>query len=87
VLHDIFILQTIANCFSVSSAYTVSKKMLFLLRYHPSSAPIWLDNFNNCTSSSTDLRMCAIAVGVTDCSHHEDVILTCYGGETSVELD
>ncbi len=41
------------------------------------SGPIWLDNLNQCSSSSTDLRSCTNAVGVHDCTHSEDIVLTC----------
>ena len=55
---------------------------IFLRYQYYQSYPIWLDNLNSCTSSSTDLRKCTTAVGVNDCSHSEDITLYCYGGET-----
>ena len=45
-----------------------------------SRTPIWLDNLYYCDSNTSDLRQCTNAVGVHDCGHHEDVILTCSGG-------
>lgn len=44
------------------------------------STPIWLDNLFNCNSYSSDLRQCTQAVGVNDCSHSEDIVLTCSQG-------
>ena len=65
---------------SVQNAKYISN---FFLRYQNyQSYPIWLDNLNSCNSASTDLRKCTRAVGVNDCSHSEDIILSCSGGET-----
>jgi len=51
---------------------------IYLFRYYSYlSAPIWLDNLRYCNSYASDLRQCTNAVGYNDCSHSEDIILTC----------
>ena len=55
---------------------------VLLFRYTTTSrTPIWLDNLYYCDSSTSDLRQCTNAVGVHDCNHAEDIILTCARGK------
>ena len=69
-------------------ALDIVAMLLFLYFYYFFSysssltIPIWLDNLDNCASSSkSDLRKCTNAVGISDCTHRDDVVLTCKGGE------
>ena len=53
----------------------------FFIRFFSTlfSTPIWLDDLN-CNSASTDIRLCASAVGRHNCQHSEDIFLTCEKG-------
>jgi len=60
---------------------TALRNIFFSIRYSSSiTSKIWLDNLDSCNSLSRDLRKCTKAVGVNDCTHSEDIILTCYLG-------
>ena len=76
-------LQGILSLFCVCQhLYVVLLISLLLFRYTSdlSNTPIWLDNLNFCYSETSDLRQCTYAVGINDCSHSEDIILTCKTG-------
>ena len=58
---------------------------MFLCRYAPATGPIWLDDLV-CSPTSTQLRECSHGgVGVHNCDHSKDVILSC-AVEGSVRL-
>lgn len=47
-------------------------------RYGQGSGPIWLDSMD-CQGTETDLRLCRKSQpAASDCSHSEDVSVTCY---------
>ena len=49
-------------------------------RYGPGTGQIWLDNLH-CTGSETDIVNCGHnGWGSHDCSHYEDVSITCHSG-------
>ena len=53
------------------------KDHIIACRYAPTSGPIWLDDLG-CSSTSTHLRACSHgAIGVHNCDHSQDVILSC----------
>ena len=47
----------------------------------PPSVPIWIDDLQ-CSTNDANIRLCPQAtIGLNDCQHSDDIILSCVGRE------
>ena len=76
IIHlPVVVVHTILHCVIVAIT------LLICCRFDPASGttPIWLDDLR-CSYSDTSLAECnSRGVGIHDCSHSEDVAISCLG--------